>query len=87
MYQVVVGEKCPLDYHLDPASQNILYVSIGDFDVLIWKLIVNDEMVGLNKRFHWSERDLVNLTWISVLFFVAMYFLYLSREIAKVAHE
>lgn len=87
MYQVVVGEKCPLDYHVDQASQNILYATIGDFNVLIWKLTVNDEMVGLNKRFHWSERDLVNLVWISVLFFVGMYFLYLCREIAKMAHE
>lgn len=56
-------------------------------DILIWKLTVNDEMIGLNKRFHWSERDTMNLIWITVLFVVIMTFMYFCMRINKATEK
>ena len=77
----MITDDCELHYHLDEASVNVLAVKLGRFTILVWKLTVNDEMVGLHKRLHWSERDVINFLWISAIFAVVMYFLYLCKQV------
>lgn len=79
----MVAEDCPLHYHIDPASQNVLLVKVDDLTILIWKLTVNNEMIAIKTRLHWAERDVFNLIWVTVLFAVIMTFLYYCSQITK----
>ena len=85
MYQVIVGEGCEVKYYLDPSSTNILYVDAGNYYVLIWKLTVNNEMVDLN-RTQWSEGSVVYLLFLSLLFFLTIYVMYITYQMNKSTH-
>ena len=85
LYQVVVGEGCEVKYYLDPSSTNILYVDAGNYYVLIWKLTVNNEMVDLN-RTQWSEGSVVYLLFLSLLFFLTIYVMYITYQMNKSTH-
>ena len=84
---MIVSDNCPLYYHLDKESKNILCVEMGSFKILIWKLIVSKEMVEKGNRLHWSEKDYINIVWITVIFLAAVYLLRVSRDILELSNR
>lgn len=78
---MIISDNCPLHYHLDKLSKNILCVEMGSFTILIWKLTVSKEMLDKANRLHWSEKYYINIIWITVVFISAAYLLYISKEI------
>ncbi|KAK8794110.1 hypothetical protein WA171_003236 [Blastocystis sp. BT1] len=68
VYQVVVGYKDPLEYHLDPNAVDILYVQAGSYYILVWKLVVSADMLKVSNRTKWYEKTIITLIWITVLF-------------------
>ena len=83
LYQVIVNKGELIEYHIDDHSVNTLYMRVADYYVLIWKLVVDDEMVSIKSRLHWTEHGMVNVVWISILFFSVMYAMYLTTQLAK----
>ena len=80
LYQVVVNKGAPIEYYIDDRSLNTLYMRVGDYYVLIWKLVVDEEMVSIKSRLHWTERGMINLVWISIIFFAVVYAMYLTTQ-------
>ncbi|KAM7457348.1 hypothetical protein BLSTO_01888 [Blastocystis sp. subtype 1] len=83
LYQVVVNKGEPIEYRIDDRAVNTLYMRVGDYYVLVWKLVVDDEMVSIKSRLDWTERGMVNVLWISIIFFVVVYAMYLTTQMAK----
>ena len=74
-----------MKHYLDPHSTNILYVDAGNYYVLIWKLTVNNEMVDLN-RAQRSEGSAIYLLFLSVLFFLTIYVMYITYRMNKISY-
>lgn len=83
LYQVVVNKGEPIEYRIDDRAVNTLYMRVGDYYVLVWKLVVDEEMVSIKSRLDWTERGMVNVLWISIIFFVVVYAMYLTTQMAK----
>ena len=66
MYQVIVNKGEPMEYHLDDRSVNTLYMRVAGYYVLVWKLIVNEKMVSIAYRIHWSESMTMNPSGMSL---------------------
>lgn len=84
---MIISDNCPLHYRLDKLSKNILCVEMGSFTILIWKLTVSKEMLDKASRLHWSEKDYINIIWITVVFISAAYLLHISKEILKLSNR
>lgn len=72
----------PMEYHIDDRSVNTLYMCVAGYYVLVWKLIVNEKMVSIAYRIHWSESMTMNLVWITIIFFATIYAMYLTTKMS-----